>query len=70
MGAASAASALCGCALARERDVADVSYRRCGFELEKEQRVFVKWLDVGRQDARWRDDSAPRRVARGAALGW
>ena len=27
-----------------ERDVAHVSYRRCGFELEKEQRVFVKWL--------------------------
>jgi len=27
-----------------ERDVADVAYRRCGFELEKKQRVFVKPL--------------------------
>jgi GNAT superfamily N-acetyltransferase len=28
----------------RERDVADVVYRRCGFDLEKEQRVFTKRL--------------------------
>jgi len=27
-----------------EREVADVAYRRCGFELEKQQRVFVKPL--------------------------
>jgi len=27
-----------------DRDVADRFYRRCGFELEKEQRVFVKPL--------------------------
>ena len=28
----------------KEREVADVAYRRCGFELEKEQRVFTKRL--------------------------
>lgn len=28
----------------REREVADVAYRRCGFQLEKEQRVFIKPL--------------------------
>ena len=27
-----------------EREEANVAYRRCGFELEKEQRVFVKQL--------------------------
>ncbi len=32
----------------RTRDVADVAYRRCGFELEKEQRVFVKPLAARR----------------------
>jgi GNAT superfamily N-acetyltransferase len=28
----------------RTRRVADIAYRRCGFELEKEQRVFIKRL--------------------------
>ena len=27
-----------------EREVAGIAYRRCGFELEKEQRVFIKQL--------------------------